>query len=262
MFEAIILGIVQGLTEFIPISSSGHLILIRDLFGFGLVGTLSFDAVLQLATTLSVLVYFRKDILKLIKTFLKIVKNETVEEKDSTMVYGIIIATIPAVIFGLLLEDYMDTVFRNIDLVAVTLLVGALIMWFADEFALQNRELNKKNSFVIGSFQSLALVPGMSRSGMTISGGLFMGLNRIEATRFAFLIAFPILFGSGLKKVLDLYASGQLNVIGFDVFIGAIVSFVVGLGAIHFLVKFLEKNTLKVFVWYRVLLAALIFFVL
>lgn len=260
MFEAIILGIFQGLTEFLPISSSGHLIIVRDFFGFGLKNTLSFDAILQLATTLSIVVYFRKDISKLIKDFFRIIFKKEVEKKDKNMVFGIIIATIPAIFFGLLLEEYMDTVFRNVNLVALTLIIGAGIMFVAEKFSKRffhnnNNEITKTNSLIIGFFQALALIPGMSRSGMTISGGLFMGLKRVEATRFAFLMAFPILFGSGLKKLLDIIGGGESVVIGTSLFIGAIVSFVVGLMAIHFLISFLSKHTLKIFIWYRVILA-------
>lgn len=283
MFEAIILGIVQGLTEFLPISSSGHLVIARDFFGFGLQNTLSFDAILQLATTFSILVYFRNDILKLAKDFLKIVLKKSVSKKDKNMVYGIIIATIPAIIIGLLLEDYMDTVFRNVELVSLTLVIGAGIMLFAEKISsvgslekgkngLSKNEIahhktgseiiggdvmTKPKALIIGLFQSLALVPGMSRSGMTISGGLFMGLSRVEATRFAFLMAFPILFGSGMKKLFDI-TGGVAGGIDASLIVGSIASFVVGLLAIHFLIKYLSKNSLKVFIWYRVILAVVL----
>lgn len=268
MFEAIILGIVQGLTEFIPVSSSGHLILFRDLFGFGLEGTLWFDALLQLATTLSIVVYFRKDIWKLVCDFCLLIFRKPLDQASKNYIYAIIIATIPAVIFGLLLEDVMDTLFRDTHLVAGTLVVGALVLLYAEkrtrQVVVQKKvgEMRWWQALVIGLFQSLALIPGMSRSGMSISGGLFMGLQRVEATRFAFLMAFPILFGSGMKKLLDVWSGGVGPVDTGAIAIGCLVSFAVGLLAIHFLITFLNKHTLNVFAWYRIVLAVVLIGVL
>ncbi|MFT5179613.1 MAG: undecaprenyl-diphosphatase [Candidatus Paceibacteria bacterium] len=256
--SSIILGITQGLTEFLPISSSGHLIIVRDLLGIQIVNGLAFDAVLQLATTLAVLVYFRKDLFKIFINFFKIVSGKVVEKSEKVMVYALIIGTIPAVIFGLILEDFMDTTFRSTGLVAVTLVLGALVMFFAERASATKRQLSIKNGFFIGLFQALALIPGMSRSGMTIAGGLFNGLSREMAIKFGFILAFPILFGSGLKKLMDLGSTGLLESFGFNLMIGSIVSFAVGLAAIWFLVKYLKTHTLKVFVVYRILLAVVL----
>jgi undecaprenyl-diphosphatase len=233
----IILGLVQGLTEFIPVSSSGHLIVAREfltLHG----NDLAFDAVLQLATVLAVLVYFRKDLWALLFDWKKL--------------KIVVLATIPAVILGLLLENYMETVFRNVLLVAIMLVVGSFIMLLSEFFATKDKTLNLKNGFIIGVFQCLALIPGMSRSGMTISGGLFTGLDREAATRFSFLLSFPIIFGSGLKKVLDIQS--------FDLSFGLafLTAFIVGLAAIHFLIKFLKTHTLRAFAWYRIFFACFI----
>lgn len=237
MIHALILGLVQGLTEFIPVSSSGHLIIVREfLVIHG--NDLAFDAILQLATILAVLVYFWKDLWGLLYDWKKL--------------KIIIIATIPAVVFGLLLEKYMETVFRNVLLVAIMLAVGSFIMLLSEYFSTKDKTLTLKNGFIIGLFQCLALVPGMSRSGMTISGGLFIGLSREEATRFSFLLSFPIILGSGLKKLLDIpHVDASLSV-------AFIVSFIVGLGAIHFLIKFLKHHSLRLFAWYRILLACFI----
>lgn len=233
----IILGIVQGLTEFIPVSSSGHLILAREFLSVH-GNDLAFDAVLQLATVLAVLVYFWKDLWGLLYDWKKL--------------KIIVLATIPAVVFGLLLEKYMETVFRNVLLVAIMLAVGSFIMLLSEYFSTKDKQLTLKNGFIIGLFQCLALIPGMSRSGMTISGGLFTGLSREEATRFSFLLSFPIILGSGLKKALDIQT--------FDLSFGLafITAFIVGLGAIHFLIKFLKNHSLRAFVWYRILLACFI----
>lgn len=268
--NSVILGVVQGLTEFIPVSSSGHLILARELLGMNVEYSLAFDAVLQLATTFAVLVYFRKDIFNLAKNFFKFISRKFVETKDLILLKAVIAATIPAVVIGLLIEDSMDTAFRSPLLVAGTLIVGGLIMFFAEVFSKRFAEKNNgekfdlsvKRGIGIGFFQALALIPGFSRSGMTISGGLFFGLKREDATRFAFIMAFPVLLGAGSKKLLDLGSDGLLNSVGFELFFGSLASFLVGLLAIHFLVTFLKKNTMNAFVVYRFVLAAFVLFLI
>ena len=237
MISYLFLGLVQGLTEFIPVSSSGHLIALREIF-FIHGNDLAFDAVLQFATILAVLVYFWKDLWGLLFDWKKL--------------RIVILATIPAVIVGVLLEDYMETVFRNVILVALTLILGSVIMVAAEYFAKKNRELNVKNGIIIGLFQCLALVPGMSRSGMTISGGLFAGLDREAATRFSFILSFPIILGSGLKKAIEMPS------IDSELIFASLIAFVVGLAAIHFLIKYLKNHSLRIFVWYRIILAVAI----
>ena len=257
---AIILGLVEGATEFIPVSSSGHLIIARRFLGIDS-GGLSFDAILQLATTLAILIYFWKDIWSLIVTFKKILFRETIEQKDKILFYAVFWGTIPAIIFGLLLEKDMDTVFRNVFLVAGTLVFGSLIMWFAQKKATENKSLSVKKGIVIGFYQCLALLPGMSRSGATISGGLLSGLSREEATRFSFVLSAPILVGAGLKKLLEVRHEIFSTGFGSYLLVGSIIAFVTGLLAIHFLITYLKKHNLDIFIWYRVLLAIAIFFV-
>jgi len=253
-----LLGFVQAVTEFLPISSSGHLIIFRDLTNTQFEYGLAYDSVLQFATTLAVLVYFRKDILRLIKSFFFLCKGKLDDKSDKILIYAIVIGTIPAVLLGLLLEDMMDTVFRNSLLVAVTLILGAGVMYLADKLSKQDREINIKNGLIVGLFQSLALIPGMSRSGMTISGGLLMGLKREVAIRFSFLLAIPVLLGSGAKKMIDLGSSGLLNSLGLELIFGAITAFIVGLLAIRFLITYLKNNSFKIFIWYRLVLAGVI----
>lgn len=255
---SIILGIVQGLTEFLPISSSGHLIVVRDILGWHGTSDLSFDAILQLATAFSIIAYFYKDIFRLIKSFVLIISRKIVDEKDRIMIIAIIIGTIPAVIFGIFLEKYMETTFRSSLLVVFVLIIGSAVMYLAEKFSNKNSELSIRKGFYIGVFQCLALVPGFSRSGATISGGLFAGLTRENATKFSFLLSIPIILGSGLKKVFEIGASGQLFTEGASLFVGALVAFIVGLLAIRFLVVFLKNHSLKIFVYYRVILALLI----
>jgi len=265
IFNAIILGIVQGITEFLPISSSGHLILARSLLGEKTIYALSFDAVLQLATTLAILFYFRKKISSLIKSFFLLLAGKLKNIAEKTLIFAIIIGTIPAAFFGVILERQMQTNFRSPWVVVSTLLLGSLLMFLAERH--YKKSTNKNNistlkGFWVGVFQALALLPGMSRSGMTISGGLFNSIKREEAIKFSFLLALPILFGSGLKKLFDLNSEGVLGSIGVELFIGSIVSFFVGLLAIHFLITYLKKHTLKVFVWYRIVLAIILIAIL
>jgi len=258
IFDSIFLGIVQGLTEFLPISSSGHLIIARDILGWNGSSDLSFDAVLQLATALALVCFFWKDIFRLVKSFFALIFRRVVDNKDIVLIFAIIIGTIPALIAGLFLEKYMDSVFRSAVLVAWVLLIGSAVMYLAEKLAKKNSELTVGKGLWVGVFQCLALVPGFSRSGATISGGLFMGLNREAAARFSFLLSIPIIFGSGLKKLLDLYQSGFVMSSGVSLLIASITAFVVGILAIGFLMKYLRNHSLKVFIWYRVILALLI----
>lgn len=262
VFSAIILGLIQGLAEFLPISSSGHLIIARDLFGWHGSTDLAFDAVLQLATILALIFYFREDLWGLTKSFFKMISGKIISTKESIMIKAIIIGTIPAVIFGLLLQKYMETTFRNAELVCVVLILGSGVMMLAEKFATKDRELTLKNGLIIGFFQCLALVPGFSRSGATISGGLFSGLKREDATRFSFLLSIPIIVGSGLKEFIDLAKTGVLITNNLNIFFASLTAFVVGVFAIDFLMKFLKTNSLNAFIYYRVILAVTVLSIL
>ena len=258
LLDGIILGIVQGFTEFLPISSSGHLILVREVLGLQTGLGLSFDAVLQLATSLAVLAYFRADFVRLFCASVRWLQKKTIEQKDKVLLLALIIGTIPAVTVGLLLEGYMETTFRNAELVAWALIAGSILFFLAERFAKQDESLTVKKGLWVGLFQTLSLIPGMSRSGVTISGGLFFGLKREEAARFSFMLAFPIIFGSGMKKFLELSASGSLNEIGLSLFAGALSAFIIGVLTIHYLLKYLRNHTLGIFIVYRIILAVLI----
>ncbi|MEI7480457.1 MAG: undecaprenyl-diphosphatase UppP [bacterium] len=253
-----ILGTVEGLTEFIPISSTGHLIIARSLLGLPQESGLAFDAIIQLAAACAVVVYFRKDIWRLIKSFIALITRKFCSNEDRIMVYGIIIGTIPAVVLGLLLEKTMETVFRSPYYVAVGLILGSVLFIIAEKLSKQNQTLTIKKGLQAGFYQCLALFPGMSRSGSTIAGGLLLGLTRESAVRFSFLLSLPIIFGSGAKKVLDVVKGGQLAGIETSLLIGSVFAFVFGLLAISFLIKFLKTNTLKSFAVYRVVLTVVV----
>lgn len=259
VFNAILLGLVQGATEFLPISSSGHLILLREAISFHGAHELAFDAVLQLATAFAIIVYFWRDLLNLIYTFSNVVRGREVETHDKVIFYALILGTIPAIVGGLLLENIMETAFRDPMLVAFVLVAGSGLFAYAEyRFAVEERaQLTVWSGTMIGLFQVLALVPGMSRSGATISGGLLLGLSRVDAARFSFLLAIPILLGAGLKKLFEiLQASGDVSLVALG--LGALTAFLVGLLAIHFMLIFVRSHTLWPFIWYRLALALVV----
>ena len=263
-----ILGLVEGLTEFIPVSSTGHLILARTFLGIGEDNGLAIDAVLQLATTLALVVYFWKDLWKLAQTFFNFVLRKPMDPAERKLMVAIIVGTVPGVILGLLLEHTMETVFRSALIVAWTAIIGAVVMAAAEFLSKRNSspkdvsDVGAGKGLLVGLFQSIALLPGMSRSAMVISGGMFLGLSRDAATRFGFLLAVPILAGSGAKKLLDLAKTGTLGTIGPELFVGCVVAFVAGLASIHALILFVRKNPLYPFVIYRIILGATLLFVL
>ncbi len=242
--DAIFLGLVQGLTEFIPVSSSGHLILARQFFSIHQ-SDLAFDAVLQLATSFAIAVYFFRHLVEFLQ--------------DKKLVMAVVVGTLPAIVFGLILEDKIETVFRSSMLVAWMLIAGSALMYLADRHPEEKHEVDKDTGLIIGFFQTLAILPGISRSGATISGGILSGLGRDQAVRFSFLLSFPILFGSGIKKLLDLYQAGSIETLGWPLLLGSLVAFASGLGAIHFLITYLKGHKFTVFIWYRLALAAFIF---
>lgn len=252
LLYSILLGLVQGITEFLPISSTGHLVIFRDILGLNTNYGLAFDAVLQLATALAVILYFRKDICNLL-TF----KNSE-ERENGINIKNIIVATIPAVVLGLLIQDFMETTFRSLEVIAVTLVIGSIIM-FASEKFLKEKKITSKNSFVVGLFQSLALLPGMSRAGMTISGGYFLGIKKELAIRFSFILSIPIIAGTGAYKLLEIIGDTELfTQIWPQLLAGSLSAFIFGWISIDFLLKFLKTHSFKGFVVYRILLAVLL----
>jgi undecaprenyl-diphosphatase len=254
VIQAIILGLVQGLTEFIPVSSSGHLLLFHHLFGLSEKG-LGFDVALHIGTLTALVVYFHKDIVSL-------VKDGLFGGAKQRLAWVLVAATVPAVIAGALLQSAAEDKFRTPVLVCFTLAGMALLMIAAEKYA--DRQKHKipvektsfKQGLAIGSAQALALVPGVSRSGSTITGGLFLGLDRVAATRFSFLLSIPITAGAILKVVSDQATINQIKG-QTDLFvIGIVTAFLSGLFAIRFLLKFVAKHRLNAFAYYRLGVAA------
>jgi undecaprenyl-diphosphatase len=255
IFVAALLGLVQGLTEFIPVSSSGHLVLAHELFDLNEVG-LSFDVALHGGTLLALIVFFHKDVIRLAKSL--VVKTE-----ETRLAWFLAIATIPAVIAGVLFESQAETSFRSSILVAINLIIVAFFMLGAEKYSQTIKKKTKlektslPQAIGIGFAQALAIVPGVSRSGSTITAGLFAGLDRVSATRFAFLLGIPIIAGALLKTMLSGGMSELQN--ETSVFaVGVVTAFVSGMFAIKFLLKYLSKHSIAVFAYYRIGLGLLV----
>jgi undecaprenyl-diphosphatase len=257
IFHAILLGLVQGLGEFLPISSSAHLILVPWLFNFPDPG-LTFDVALHFGTLMAIVLYFWRDWLEILRVtfFPKAEKYKLATTNySSSLFWLLIIATIPGAIFGLLLESKAETVFRNPLLIAGTLSVMGLILYLADRYAKHKKnidEITKKDSVLIGLSQAFALIPGVSRSGATITTGLFLGLSRESAARFSFLMSAPIIFGATILKLKRLTEAGSTEIIAI------LVAAISGYFAIAWMMKFISRVSYKVFFWYRLALAVLI----
>lgn len=257
-----LLGIIQGVTEFIPVSSSGHLIIGREIIDITSDQALAFDAVLQMATALAILAYFWQDITSFLFTGEGKIAGTNIAISWRTI--GIIaLATLPAVVLGLYLEPIMETAFRSSQVTAFGLLVGSVLILAAEHIPQpSNKPLSYGRGFVVGLFQCLALWPGMSRSGSTISGGLFSSFSRETATSFSFLLGMPVLLGGGGKKLLDLTQSGALEVLGLPLLVGSITAFASGILAMHVLMRFVKNHRLDWFAYYRIILAVLVLLVL
>jgi len=263
--QAVVLGIVQGLTEFLPISSSGHLIVVPALLGWDdpFISSLAFGVMLHMATLLALLVFFRADWLRLVPAWFASIGDRSIDgDPDRRLAWLLLISTIPAVIAGLLLNDLIETAFREPRLVALTLVAGAAILWLAEQAGSRTRriaDLSTAGALGIGAAQAIALVPGISRSGISISAGLFAGLDRESAARFSFLMATPITAGAGLYEVRKLVTGeAGVSVDAGLLVAGMIASLVAGLLAIAVLLRFLRTHPTTIFVVYRILLAAVI----
>lgn len=253
MLTFIILGIIEGFTEFLPISSTGHLILARYFFGLETTDPLAVDAILQLGAILAVYIYFGPELWQMIKDFF---------QKKTQLVWAIIVATIPALLLGLVVEKYIDLYLRTPIIVGIVLIVGALLFLLV-EWLYQNgkrdlKEINIKRALSIGFAQCLAFFPGFSRSGATIMAGQMNKLTREAAARFSFYLSIPIITLSGLKKLYDVLKVGLPQGIGLELTLGTITAFVVAILSIHFLLSFLKKHGLNLFAYYRIVLGLMV----
>jgi len=270
LLQAAIMGIVQGLTEFLPISSSGHLVLVPYVMGWDdpFITSLSFSILLNIGTLAALLLYFGSDWLRLVPAGLATIRDRSFrDDPDRRLAWLLVATTIPAALVGYLLNDVIDEQFHGngsdtARLVAAMLVVGAAIMWAADRWGGQTRRISGITfpaAFGLGIAQALALVPGISRSGVSISAGRAIGLDRESAARFSFLMAAPIILGATLFELRKL-VTGETGVpvSSGALIVGLITSFVAGLLAIRVLLGYLQSHSLSIFVAYRLVLAAVV----
>lgn len=263
IFESIILGIVQGVGEFLPISSSAHLILIRFLFNMSTsepVVEKAFDVALHFGTLIAVLFVFYKDWLSLFKGAIEGVtkKKKTFEGR---MFWYLVLATIPGALVGFLFEDIIDNVVRgNVLIIAILLAIMGIFIYLGDKWAEQHfnkqveyKNLTLKQTFIIGMSQALAIIPGFSRSGTTILTARLMGISREAAAKFTFLLSTPIIFGAAILKVGDLFANFNIAII-----VGVVTAAIVGILSIKFLLRYIKKNDFSIFAYYRVFIALIV----
>lgn len=265
MLDVILLGIIQGIAEFLPISSSAHLIIFRDLFGIGSSIstdiTLAFDVALHLGTLLAIIVFFFKDFFNMvIKGFTKGPKD-----KEGKLMWMIIVATIPAAIAGVLFEEPIENIIRsNYIVIALALIIMGVLIYLADKYFQKKKNISDmtyKDALIIGCSQVFALIPGFSRSGTTIASARTRKLNREDSAKFSFYLSAPVVLGA---VVLTLLKKETLSIIAANLsifVIGILTSFIVGLLCISFLLKYLRKNDFKLFMWYRIVLGIIVILV-
>ena len=263
--QALIMGIVQGLTEFLPISSSGHLLLVPVLLGWddAFITSLAFSVMLHLGTLAALLVYFRADWLRIVPAGFAAIRDRSFAgDPDRRLAWLLVAATIPAAIAGFVFNDAIETVVREPALVAVTLVIGGIILWLADRLGRSDRQVDDVTFPIatgIGAAQALALIPGISRSGISISAARFAGLDRENAARFSFLMATPITAGAIVFEIRRL-VSGELgvDVEWLPLIVGMLSAFAAGVFAISILLRYLRTHSLTIFVVYRFVLAGLV----
>lgn len=278
IYQAVVLAIIQGLAEFIPVSSSGHLIIVRRLLGWNELSPaheLTFDVALHFGTLLSVLFYFRRTWFQIVRAALggKVVRfseaggsdaNLSADEQkeERLLLWFLAIATIPGAIAGKLLERSAEEYFReHIFLIAAALIAVALLMWWGEKASRLEKPLTRisfLDSFIVGCAQATALVPGVSRSGATITAALFRNMTREAAVRFSFLLSTPIIAGAALLKAHELHKEGLPAGMHAPFIVGILVSAIVGYGTIAWLIRYLQSNSLKIFIVYRVVFGIIV----
>jgi undecaprenyl-diphosphatase len=255
-WQVVVLSIVQGLTEFLPVSSSGHLAIVSRVFFAGDAGA-SFTAVTQLGTEAAVLVYFARDIVRILTGWFSGLRAAAHRTADYWLGWYVIIGTIPICVLGLFFKDEIRSGARNLWVIATALVVFSAVIALAERIGRQSRDVEQltwRDAVVVGIAQTLALVPGVSRSGATISAGLFLGLERELAARFGFLLAIPAVFASGLFSLPDAFrpVSEGMSATGPQLLVAIAIAFVVGLAAVAWFLRFLVRHSMYWFVGYRV----------
>ena len=264
ILSAVILGLTEGVMGFLPLSSSGHIVLVNEIIPLAEANNIAISAIFYLTSALAVIIYFWNDIWVLLQTLMRKMGRLPVNEKDLVLLYALLAGAIPALVFGLILGTVIDKYLSNVLVVAVTMMLSALFFMYAEwryYLSPPQGEITVNKGFKIGLFQLLSIIPGFSRLGMTMVGGMLLGLSRYESARFSFLLSIPIVMGFGIKKLLDLIVAGG-EVVWLPVVISAVISLILSLIVIHIFLLFVRRYTLWPFIWYSFILSALTFYYL
>ena len=264
-WQAIILGIVEGITEFLPVSSTGHLTIVQKLLGMQLddPSLVAFTVIIQIGAIIAAIIYFWQDIWRVLTAWWKGLW-QTSERKKFDYKYGwaIIIGSVPIAVVGLLFHDKIETVLRSLWFVAFGLIGWSVVMWLADragqKASRQENQTTWKDTLIIGTTQCLSLIPGLSRSGATISAGLFRGFDRVTATKLSFFLGIPVLVAAGVMQIVTQYQYISDGVGWGNTLLAGIVSLAIGYISIAWLLKFVSSNNFSAFIWYRVALGLVI----
>ena len=264
VWHAIILGVIEGITEFLPISSTGHLTIAEKMLGYSISDSsiTAFTAIIQSGAVLATVVYFWKDISRVLMAWIRgLFVNKYRKNSDYKYGWAIIIGSIPIAIVGILLKDEIETVLRSLWFVAIALILWSLVMWWADKKAKQNlheEDITWRDTLAVGIAQCLALIPGVSRSGATMSAGLLRNFDRVAVTKLSFFLSIPALSAAGILQIISKHSAIGASVGWTATIIATLISFVVAYISVAWLLKFVAKHDYSVFIWYRVIVGALL----
>lgn len=264
VWHAIILGVIEGITEFLPISSTGHLTIAEKMLGYSISDSsiTAFTAIIQSGAVLATVVYFWKDISRVLMAWVRgLFVNKYRKNSDYKYGWVIIIGSIPIAIVGILFKDEIETVLRSLWFVAIALILWSLVMWWADKKAKQNlheEDITWRDTLAVGIAQCLALIPGVSRSGATMSAGLLRNFDRVAVTKLSFFLSIPALSAAGILQIISKHSVIGASVGWTATIIATLISFVVAYISVAWLLKFVAKHDYSVFIWYRVIVGVLL----
>lgn len=264
VWHAIILGVIEGITEFLPISSTGHLTIAEKMLGYSISDSsiTAFTAIIQSGAVLATVVYFWKDISRVLMAWIRgLFVNKYRKNSDYKYGWAIIIGSIPIAIVGILFKDEIETVLRSLWFVAIALILWSLVMWWADKKAKQNlheEDITWRDTLAVGIAQCLALIPGVSRSGATMSAGLLRNFDRVAVTKLSFFLSIPALSAAGILQIISKHSAIGASVGWTATIIATLISFVVAYISVAWLLKFVAKHDYSVFIWYRVIVGVLL----
>lgn len=264
VWHAIILGVIEGITEFLPISSTGHLTIAEKMLGYSISDSsiTAFTAIIQSGAVLATVVYFWKDISRVLMAWIRgLFVNKYRKNSDYKYGWAIIIGSIPIAIVGILFKDEIETVLRSLWFVAIALILWSLVMWWADKKAKQNiheEDITWRDTLAVGIAQCLALIPGVSRSGATMSAGLLRNFDRVAVTKLSFFLSIPALSAAGILQIISKHSAIGASVGWTATIIATLISFIVAYISVAWLLKFVAKHDYSVFIWYRVIVGVLL----